>query len=400
MAYNGVEVFNAIRNATPSLQSRYPEASETTLKEIGYNLSRDSVDMKAAYLNGLLEMVSAVFVSNTRIENPLADLIRGGQYYEWGNLIEKIKVRIAKAVDPKFLVDNLGTGKTIDPFVQNQPETVTEFFKINLPMQYIVTISDWQLQRAFESAQGMNALISEILESVQNGMKLDLYEAGKSIFNAYINDTTYSDGTARTLGDGQVATVADVTSEATGKTFVNAVKNIVSSMAFPTKAYNPMGILNTQSSGSLTMFCKPELLNKLSVDVWASAFNRDDLDLTPVGGNGKMRIKSLDNFGGIYATDAQGHKLNKKYNSLGAVIGYEYNGVEVSEKDITWVDPNKDVLAVITDVADFGGIALRKERFSNIYNPRGEYVNYWFNAEYWVYYSNMANVVIIKKASK
>lgn len=395
-SYDGVTVFNAIRNASPTLAARYPEATADTLKSIGYNLSRDNVDLKMTYLNGLLQMVSAVFVKSNTVNNPLADMIRGGEYYAWGDLIENIAVHVAKAVDPKFLVDNLGTGKTIDPFVQNQPETVTEFFKSNLPLQYFVTISDWQLQRAFESMNGMSALISAILESITNGINIDLYQAGKSIINAYINDTTH------TLGNGQILEVADVKDEASGKNFILNVKNIINAVQFPTKAFNPAGIVSTTGSGSFTMYVRPEIMNKISVDVLASAFNRDDLDLTPVDGTGRMRIKTLDNFGGLIPTDSDGNELTVTYDALGAVNGYtktvDSTTTPVAEDDVVWKDPNADVLAVIA-APDTFGMALRKQNYNPIYNPRGEYVNYWYNMEYWCYYSNFTNVIIIKKAS-
>lgn len=392
-SYDGVAVFNAIRNASPTLAGRYPEATASTLKEIGYNLSRDNVDLKMAYLNGLLQMVSAVFVKSDTINNPLSDLIKGGEYYAWGDLVEKIAVHTAKAVDPKFLVQNLGTGKTIDPFVQNQPETVTEFYKSNLPLQYLVTVSEWQLQRAFEGPQGMNALIAAILESVTNGINVDLYQAGKSVINAYINDDTH------TLGNGQVLEVNDVTDETSGKAFVLAIKNIINKVQFPTTAFNPAGIMSTSPSESFTMYVRPELMNQISVDVLASAFNRDDLDLTPVDGTGRMRIKTLDNFGGMIPQNSDGETLTPTYDVLGAVNGYQTSeGASVEAKDVVWEDPNEDVLAVIASPDAFG-MALRKQSYAPIYNPRGEYINYWYNMEYWCFYSNFENVIIIKKAA-
>lgn len=391
-SYNGVDVFNAIRNSTPILQSRYPEATAETLKQIGKNLSRDNVDVKNAYLNGLMTLVSAVFVKSNNISNPLSDLIKGGEYYAWGDLIENIKVHVAKAVDPKFLVSNLGTGKTIDPFVQNQPKTVTEFFKSNLPLQYLVTISEWQLQRAFESSQGMGALVSAILESIQNGIAIDLYQAGKDIMNSYINDDKH------TLAPGQVMAVDNVVDEATGKAFILAVKNVINAMQLPSKAFNPAGIEQISTSSKLTMYVRPGVMNNISVNTLSGAFNRDDLDLTPVDGTGKLRIKTIDNFGGVYATKtSDSSHLSPAYDSLGSVIGYKDSSEEiVAESDITYVDPNENIIAIIASPDAFG-MALRKQNYSPIYNPRGEYVNYWYNMEYWCYYSNLENVVIIRK---
>lgn len=393
--YDSVTVFNAIRAKSPSLASRYPEATAETLKTIGMNLTRDNVDMKMEYLNGLLAMVSAVFVKSNVINNPLADMIRGGEFYSWGDVIERIAVHVAKGVSPQYLSENLGTGKTIDPFVQNQPMTVTEFFQSNLPFQYLVTISEWQLQRAFEGPQGMQSLVAAILESVTNGMNLDLYIAGKNVMNAYINDTTH------TLADGQVLELSEPVDESTGKAFVLNIKNIMNAAQFPTTAFNPAGITQTGASGNFVMYARPEVLNNLSVNVWASAFNRDDLDLTPVDGTGRMRIKTVDNFGGMVPTDSTGATLVPTYDSLGAVNGYKTTAatpVAVAEKDVVWVDPNADVLAIIATPEAFG-LALRKQNYAPIYNPRGEYTNYWYNTEYWAYYSNMEPVIIIKKAA-
>lgn len=393
-AYSGVDVFNAIRNSSPILQSRFPEATASNLKEIGMNLSMSDVQTRQEFIYGLLKMVSAVFVKNTTITNPLSALIKGGQYYAWGDLIENIKVRVAQAVDPKFLIDTRGTGKTIDPFVQKMPEYVTEFFQSNLPLQYLVTVDQWQLQKAFENAQGMGALISAILESINNAINVDLFQAGKEIFNKYINDTTH------TLGEGQVMEVDAVTDEASGKSFILSVKNLINAMQFPTKAFNPSKLLQTSSSSTLTMYVRPEVMNNISVNTLAGAFNRDDLDLTPVDGSGRLRIKTLDNFGGIYpikTSDQTKTELTPKYDSLGSVVGFvDASGADVAESDITYVDKNEDVIAVIASPDAFG-MALKQQNYSPIYNPRGEYVNYWYNMEYWCYYSNLENVIIIKK---
>lgn len=393
-AYSGVDVFNAIRNSSPILQSRFPEATASNLKEIGMNLSMSDVQTRQEFIYGLLKMVSAVFVKNTTITNPLSALIKGGQYYAWGDLIENIKVRVAQAVDPKFLIDTRGTGKTIDPFVQKMPEYITEFFQSNLPLQYLVTVDQWQLQKAFESAQGMGALISAILESITNAINVDLFQAGKDIFNKYINDTTH------TLGEGQVMEVDAVVDEASGKSFILSVKNLINAMQFPTKAFNPSKLLQTSSSSTLTMYVRPEVMNNISVNTLAGAFNRDDLDLTPVDGSGRLRIKTLDNFGGVYpikTTDQTKTELTPKYDSLGSVVGFvDASGADVAESDITYVDKNEDVIAVIASPDAFG-MALKQQNYSPIYNPRGEYVNYWYNMEYWCYYSNLENVIIIKK---
>lgn len=429
--YDGVVIFNAIRNNTPSLASRYPEATKETLKSIGYNIANSGdVNTKMDYMNGLMRLVSAVFVKSNNISNPLSDIIVGGEYYAFGDIIENIKVHVAKAVSPKYLAANLGTGKSLDPFVQKQADVEVEFFQSNLPLQYLVTISDWQLARAFESEQGMNSLISAILESITNGLNADLYVAGKNIINEYINSTDH------TLGAGQVNVVNDVTDQATGKAFVLAVKNILSAVQFPTDAFNPRGIMQTSTGERLTMYCRPDLINKLSTEVWASAFHRDDLDLTPVDGTGRIRIKALDNFGGIvpkYTFDGGTTYVdcNEVFDSLGTAVGFmpkiNQNGVDIvingaatkvngvykvsvtiagtttTEDVITKdnanfknVDPNEDVLAVIATDKTFG-LALRKQNYAPIFNPRGEYINYFYNMEYWAYYSDLENVIIIKK---
>lgn len=417
--YNGVEIFNAIRKSTPSIASRYPEATKETLKSIGYNIANSGdVNVRMDYMSGLMRLVSAVFVKSNNISNPLSDMIVGGEFYAFGDIIENLKVHIAKAVSPKYLAANLATGATLDPYVQKQAELEVEFFQSNLPLQYLVTVSEWQLARAFESQQGMNSLISAILESITNGLNADLYVAGKNIINEYINSNDH------TLAEGQEVVVSDVTDAATGKAFVLAVKDVLSAVQFPTNAFNPRKITQTSTGDTLTMFVRPTLINKLSTEVWASAFHRDDLDLTPVDGSGRIRIKSVDNFGGLAPKGANNEALQEVYDSLGTVVGYidaaaQVNGPAHKNANGQWVvnitsagttadttfpaepdhfdDPNEGVLAVIATDKAFG-MALRKQNYAPIFNPRGEYINYWYNMEYWCFYSDLENVIIIKKA--
>ena len=97
----------------------------------------------------------------------------------------------------------------------------------------------------------------------------------------------------------------------------------------------------------------------------------------------------LQNVSGIDKTNAQGQETTKNVNPLNT------QSYQTTLLDISIIIGG--IIAIIA-APDAFGMALRKQNYSPIFNPRGEYVNYWYNMEYWCYYSNLENVVIIKKS--
>lgn len=390
---DNVTLYNAIYAESPTLQNRYPKGTITNLTTIGSNVQRDELAQNEIAL-GMLSIVARIIVSPNTISNPLEDMILGGEYFEFGDIIEKVKVHVAKAVDPMYLAAHKKNGESIDPFIQNYPEVGVEFFKSNLALQYLITTDTWNWARAFSTEGGLDGLVGNMLESVINARNIDLFQAGKNLIDEYINSEDH------TLLDTQVLNVDDVTDETSGKAFILAVKNVINALSFPTEAFNPDHFISTSNSDTLTMYVRPNVMNNISVNTLAGAFNRDDLDLTPVDGTGRMRIKTLDNFGGIKATKtSDGSDLHAIYDKVGSFAGYaDSDDQPVAKSDITFVDTNADVIAVIAAPRAFS-IALRKQANRVVPNYRGEYTNYITNMEYWTMYSNQENVIVIKKKS-
>lgn len=393
LAFSGPDVFNAIRNSSPTLQLRYSKATAENIESISKNISQSDMTIKNELTYGLMKLVTAVFTKDTSIRNPLANMVKGGLFPEFGAFVEQNRVHVIKGISPKFGGEFAISGTSIDPFVQDYTKVESEFFETNLKLTYLVTTNTWDLSKAFLSAAGMNSLLGQIMKGIENALNIDLFMAGKDIFNTYISTTNH------TLGKGQVMEVTAVTDETSGKNFVLSMKNLLNAIQFPSTAFNPRKL--EMQTDALHMYIRPEVMNTLSTEVWASAFNRSDLGLTPQDGGATLSITSIDNFGGIIPTlTATGETLVSVYDSvLGKQIGFATAAaptVVIDESLITFVDSNSDVLAIVATDSAFG-IALRMMESAPAYNARGSYTNYWYNAEYWTYYSDLEPVIIIKK---
>ena len=108
--------------------------------------------------------------------------------------------------------------------------------------------------------------------------------------------------------------------------------------------------------------------------------------------------------GNIYFNRQLWDKAYPIYDKLGAVIGYDTNEAATvptyTEDDVVWLDPNKDVIAVI---ADKGCVFTSKQNgytVEPIRNPRGLYNNFFANSpNNTIAYDPLYNFVIIKKSA-
>ena len=92
---NAAQVLNAIRaNQNYDYQSRVPEATQGTLKQVG-NAILSSFDLQNAFLNALVNRIALVLINSKMFYNPLRVFKKGT--IEYGEIVEEIFVNIAKA---------------------------------------------------------------------------------------------------------------------------------------------------------------------------------------------------------------------------------------------------------------------------------------------------------------
>lgn len=249
-----VNILNAMRSEY-ELENRIPEATLDNLRQIftammSYSQGRNTI------IPSLLERIGLQTVDTTAWRNPLA-------------MYKKDPMRYGMTHEETFV--NMCKGKMYDPresyeyaFQQYQSYIMSVFHKVNLQMQYPVTITYDNLRSAFLSEYGIRDMMAAKMESAVTGANWDEYNAMKGMI-----DTGY---------DQQIlpaVTVPAVTDEASAKTLLTEIKAAVNEFRFPNPANNIAGATSASEPYNLIWITTPRVDANISVEALAYAFNMD-----------------------------------------------------------------------------------------------------------------------------
>lgn len=249
-----VNILNAMRSEY-ELENRIPEATLDNLQNIFTSMMSYSQG-RNAIIPSLLERIGLQTVDTSAWRNPLA-------------MYKKDPMRYGMTHEETFV--NMCKGKLYDPresyeyaFQQYQSYIMSVFHKVNLTMQYPVTITYDNLRSAFLTEYGIRDMMSAKMESAVTGANWDEYNAMKGMI-----DTGY---------DAQIlpaVTVPAVTDEASAKKLLTEIKAAVNEFRFPNPANNIAGATSSSTPFNLIWVTTPRVDAQISVEALAYAFNMD-----------------------------------------------------------------------------------------------------------------------------
>lgn len=252
---NAAQVLNAIRaNQNYDYQSRVPEATQGTLKQVG-NAILSSFDLQNAFLNALVNRIALVLINSKMFYNPLRVFKKGT--IEYGEIVEEIFVNIAKA----HVYDPVVAEQEV--FKREIPDVDAIFHKMNYKNFYKVTIQNEDLRQAFLSSQGISDLIARIVDSLYSGANYDEFLIMKNMIVDAVKN-----------GRMAAVTIPEATAE-NAKSIITTIKSVSNALEFPSTAYNAQGVLTytPKDRQVLILDTKFDAIN--DVEVLASAFNMD-----------------------------------------------------------------------------------------------------------------------------
>lgn len=261
---NMVELLNSIRNEASDLyKSRVPEADRTNMDAIRFAMLDDgNVQVANEFMSTLLNKLVKSVVHTKMFTNPLKPLKKGTK--PLGDTIEEIYTNFIKADQDAFNGENL--------FKRNLPDTNTVYHRMNLELQYPVTVSRVKLAKAFASYESLESYITSTINSLYNSAELDEFLNMKELFKSAIEK-----GAIKTI------TVVDpLTSKANAEEFITTVKTISGLMKYPSSNYNSYTTAQSIDKEELLTFSRydeqvlilPEAVNtKVDVSVLANTFN-------------------------------------------------------------------------------------------------------------------------------
>ena len=251
-----IDILNVIRqNASLEYQSKVPKVNNVDdIMKVG-EIIRGTPGFSNQFVNTLVNRIAFVLVQSSTFNNPFKMLKKG--VLDYGEVIEDVFINIAKVVD-------------YDPskaesreFARTFPDVSSAFYKINWRVMYPVTIEEQELYLAFISADGVQNLITKIIDSIMQAYEYDEYLLFKyQLIKAVAHGKMYP-----VTVDG-----SDI------KNYATAFKSYRNKTKFLKTEYNEAHVMNNIDDGSLCIFIDSDFDASFDVNVLASAFNMDKAD--------------------------------------------------------------------------------------------------------------------------
>ena len=350
-----LDILNTIRqNASYEYQSLVPEVTSAhdipAVGEVLYGYPA----LANQFLNALVNRIALVQVKSSLYNNPYARLKKG--YLEFGETIEEVFVEIAKARE--FSAEKAAARE----FKRTLPDVRSAFHTMNWRVQYPVTIQDEDLRMAFLSINGVQDLISKIIDAVYTGAEYDEFLLFK-----YLMIKAISHGMMKpvSIGDGTDMKDAAVAFRATSN-----------NMTFLKTTYNMNGVHTKTDKANQIIFMDSTYNAKYDVNVLASAFNMDKAEF----------------MGSLYLIDDWTTFDNDRFAEIRA------NSDMLEEVTAEELSLLNNVKAVIVDEEWFQ-VYDNQTKFTEVYVSSGEYWNYNLNIWKTVSSSPFSNAVVFVTSS-
>lgn len=350
-----IDILNVIRqNASYDYQQNVPVvANAKDIPKVG-EVIYGTPAFANQFINALVNRIALVRVQSATFNNPYAILKKG--YLEFGETVEDIFVQIANVVD--FSVEKAPARE----LKRTVPDVKSAFHTMNWRVMYPVTIQDEDLRMAFLSIEGVQNLISKIVDSVYTASEYDefllfKYMLIKAISAGKMYPVSIGDGTD--LKDGAVE--------------FRGTSNV---MQFMSTEYNEAHVKTNTPKDRQVIFMDAKFNAQFDVNVLASAFNMDKADF----------------MGRLFLIDNWTTFDNERFD----VIKDASDGIEdITANELALME---DVKAVILDENWFQ-VYDNLNKMTENYVGSGLYWNYWYHTWKTVSSSPFANAIVFALSS-
>ena len=248
-----IDILNVIRqNASLEYQNKVPKVNNVDdIMKVG-EIVRGTPGFSNQFVNALVNRIAFVLIQSSTFNNPYKMLKKG--VLDYGEVIEDIFINISKVVeyDPSKAESR--------EFARTYPDVSSAFYKINWRVVYPVTVEEQELYLAFQSAEGVQDLVTKIIDSIMNAYEYDEF----LLFKYQL---------IKAISHGKMFPVAVDGSDL--KNYASAFKSYRNKTRFLKRDYNEAGVMNNTDDANLCIFIDSDFDANFDVNVLASAFNMD-----------------------------------------------------------------------------------------------------------------------------
>lgn len=238
-----------------------PTPQLSNLREVGDSIMGYKPLMNQ-FFNNLVNTIAFMVVKKMYFENPFGFAKRG--LIPFGSTIEDIWVDICKA--HPYTADQLGKPSTM--LQAELPDVKTVFHYRNRQDFFKQTITYDDLRSAFYTEGGLNALTSRIISGMYTSNDVTEFVYTVALFSRSLD-----------MGMLRLVKTVEPVDQSTSESFLVTAREISNDFLFPSRKYNPMGVMNTSSRDNQRVWLTAKADANISVTALAYAFHMDEASL-------------------------------------------------------------------------------------------------------------------------
>lgn len=295
MAKKNTEILSQVKaTASSEYQERIPDAIAAGANVLG--ALNEYPTLKNEFLTSLTNKVVKTLVFNRNYENKLKRFHKG--VLEFGASIEQIFVKQAEVKN--WGEHFTGSDSVEGDLIRKQESTVyVNYISKNYEYKTKVSISEQQLQTAFNSQQGLSALIGELVASATKALEVQEYKDMRDILINYPEAKDYKGAplTSKTVG-GSAITKDNIPVVSVGskdsKALLKTLRRLAEDVQFLRNDFNASGVETSCDPSDLVFITDSATKAEIDVDTLASVFHLDKaeakfstivIDKLPKGGS-------------------------------------------------------------------------------------------------------------------
>ena len=334
-----------------------------------------------SFTRDLIDQVGKIMFVDRTYTSQAPNILKDG--WEYGSILEKVRCELPDAQDNAtwdlFSYPKSGGAAYPDPFELSKPDVKAKFFNSKTTYEVPITLTVDQVREAFQSASQMSSFIAMIENRI--AMKMTL-----------CNDALI------------MATIDNLIGQKlhSGKNVVNLVTLYNANK--PAGASNVTAATALQDKEFLRYASKTIGMYKKYLAGASALYNEGGyVTFTPAD-----RLKFVANTEFAKALDSYLYSdtYNEEFVKLGGYDEVAYwQGSGTANGDRLTIDVSVDVNGTATEVKNTGVVAVmfddeaaavcnQNYRVTSIYNPRGEYTNYFYKWDAMYMNDTLENAVV------
>lgn len=262
-----IDILNIIRqNASLAYQDAVPEISDVSdIPAVGQAIVGNPTRSNE-FINALVNRIGLVLAESAIFNNPYEMLKKG--YLEYGESVEEIFIGLAKVLP--YSAEQAPARE----FRRTIPDVKSVFHIMNWKVLYPVTVAPEDLKRAFLSADGVEMLITRIIDSIYTAAAYDEFLLVKYLL-------------IKNVTNGSIKPVQIDASDM--KDAAIKFRGTSNAFTFISSNYNFASVPNNAPKENQYIFMDSTFNAAYDVEVLAAAFNMDKADFMG-------RLLLIDNF--------------------------------------------------------------------------------------------------------